>query len=124
MQVPAEDLPKVCMSSDATLLQTDTFIAGNISSKLNNWQLLTTDKHILSIVKYGLTLQFADGPPALQSPYTYKFSDTDKSLIDDVIVSLEKKGVIKTTSIESDDYFSTIFPRINKDGSTRLLLNL
>ena len=49
MQATAEELPKVCISSDTKLLQTDTFIAGNISSKLKNWQFLTTDKNILSI---------------------------------------------------------------------------
>ena len=40
------------------------------------------------------------------------------------MTSLLKKGAIVPTDVKPTDYFSPIFPRVNKDGTTRLLLNL
>ena len=83
----------------------------------------TSDPTILNVVKYGLVLNFVNVPPP-RSPSVYNLCETDACLVDSKVSSLLAKGVILPSSVQDDDYFSPVFPRINKDGSVRLLLNL
>ena len=101
----------------------DHFRAGGITSALQNWEKLTSDSNIIGVVKYGLTLQFTS-PPSLTPPHVYALNAADSVLVDSEIANLLRKGAICPTTIEKSDFFSPVFPRENKDGSPRLLLNL
>ena len=114
---------QVCISPNYLALQVMSYRAGNISSALTKRQTLTSDRTIISIIKHGLTLRL-DSPPPGNTPNQYKLNKTDTKLVDQEIQSLLHKGVIVPTVEEENDHFSPIFLRLNKDGSTRLLLNL
>ena len=112
-----------CLTMSSLTHLAESYTAGNITTALLQWVKLTTDKHIISIVKYGLPLQFTS-IPAPQPPYTYNLSVRDSTMVSNEVANLLKKGAITPTTIDAGDYFSPVFPRINKDGTPRLLLNL
>ena len=98
--------------------------AGNISKYLKNWEILTSDKEIISIIKYGLTLNTA-GYVEPKAPHQYKHSDLETMIINKEIQNFLKKGIIVFSTIEENDFFSPIFARTKKDGdSARIILNL
>ena len=119
--------PRTQVSSHTTLSclnsLASSYKAGNISNALPHWEKLTSDKHIISIIKYGLPLQFTS-IPAPKPPHTYNLNVRDSNMVSVEIENLLKKGAITPTTIHSSDYFSPVFPRVNKDGTPRLLLNL
>ena len=100
-----------------------SYRAGNISTASPVWKTLTTDKGLLTIVKYGLPLQFAS-VPSPRGPFCYKLSAHDVALVHQEVTSLITKGVVVETDIQPGDFFSPVFPTVNKDGSCRLILNL
>ena len=114
---------QVSPNTDKLIFLADNYKAGNIASALPQWETLTSDKNILSIVKYGLPIQF-ESLPHPQTPYKYSLNAQDTAMVDREITSLLTKGAIIPTDVQPTDYFSPVFPRVNKDGTPRLLLNL
>ena len=101
----------------------EQYSAGNISSALKHWEKLTSDKNIIAILKYGLSLQFMSLPQP-KPPFTYVLDAEATQMVDTEIEKLLKTGAVVPTTITSSDYFSPIFPRTNKDGTPRIILNL
>ena len=99
------------------------YTAGNIGNFVRNWEFLTSDKEIISIIKYGLrlrTLKYITPRP----PFQYDLGREDSAAISSELTHMLRKNVVNITEIQDGDYFSPIFPRIKKCGDTRVILNL
>lgn len=116
-------LDKEVSLNNRLLVLANNYSAGNVRNHVKFWETLTSDPNVINIIKYGLVLKF-DSFPSPRPPFVYNLNSTDASLVDSEVASLLTKGAIQPTSVYEDDYFSPVFPRINKDGSARLLLNL
>ena len=101
----------------------ENYEAGNIKNYLKQWQVITSDRTILDIVKYGLKLDFLEEIPSCK-PYSIGRGYEEVNIINEEIKKLTKNQVTKITNIEHDDFFSSVFTRIKKDGSHRMILNL
>ena len=118
-----EPYPGIQVSTTSLLSLLPQYKGGNISRFTANWEKLTSDVNIISIVKYGLTLRTREEPMG-NKPHTYGCSDLEKALISNEIHSLRKKAIIMRSDIHSGDYFSPVFLREKRDGSHRFILNL
>ena len=96
------------------------FKGGCISSKIQEWENITSDKEILKTVE-GLTLDSVHEPPSQNS----KVMSGQAS--QNVMVEINKlvgKGVIEYTEHEKGEFISPIFFCLKSDGNRRLILNL
>ena len=80
-------------------------------------------EEILNIVKFSLTMEFAEVPVCQFVP-PLNFSPVETEIIDAEISKLLSKGVIVKTTRRPNDYASRIFTRTKKDGNYRMVLNL
>ena len=103
--------------------QTGIFQAGRIQCYLLNWGKLTTDPHILNMVK-GCKIDFDQLPHQRQPPCQHQFSNKEAETISAEIKKLVHKGVLLKSSHEKGEFLSTIFLRPKKDGTHRMILNL
>ena len=103
--------------------EVNTYIAGNISNKLEAWQQLTSDPFILDIVKHGLKLNFVENP-ILRGPFEPGMNTHAKHIISNEISILLEKGVIKKVDTTHDVFYSHLFTRPKKEGTHRTILNL
>ena len=101
----------------------EKFMGGNITNCFEKWANITQDQFVLNIVKFGLTMKFAEVPVCQFVP-TLNFSPVETEIIDAEISKLLSKGVIVNTTREPNDYVSRIFTRSKKDGNYRMILNL
>ena len=103
--------------------QPGIFKAGRIKGYLLNWGKLTTDPHILNMVK-GRKIDFAQLPHQRQSPCQHQLSNKEAETISAEIGKLVLKGVLLKSSHEEGEFLSTVFLRPKKDGTHRMILNL
>ena len=103
--------------------EVEKFKGGNITNCFQKWANITQDQFVLNIVKFGLTMEFAEVPLCQFVP-PLNFSPGETEIIDAEISKLLSKGVIVNTTREPNDYVSSIFTRTKKDGSYRMMLNL
>ena len=104
--------------------QVNSFQAGAISSKLQNWQDLTSDTSILQTVA-GLPIDFINSPPPQRNLHNGDhFSKMEHAFIQKELIRLEKLGVIKKSVHETGEYISPVFLTPKSDGGFRLILNL
>ena len=101
----------------------EKFKGGNITNCFEKWANITQDQFVLNIVKFGLTMEFAEVPMCQVVP-PLNFSPVETEIIDAEISKLLSKGVIVNTTREPNDYVSRIFTRTKKDGNYRMILNL
>ena len=96
------------------------FKGGCISSKIQEWENITSDKEILKTVE-GLTLDSVHELPSQNS----KVMSGQAS--QNVMVEINKlvgKGVIEYTEHEKGEFISPIFFPSKSGGTRRLILNL
>ena len=96
------------------------FKGGCISSKIQEWENITSDKEILKTVE-GLTLDSVHEPPSQNS----KVMSGQAS--QNVMVEINKlvgKGVIEYTEHEKGEFILPIFFCSKSDGTSRLIMNL
>ena len=74
------------------------FRAGCITKSISNWQMITSDKEILTSVQVS-------------------------AIIDNEVAKLLSKNIIETTDHETNEVISNIFIRPKKDRGHRLILN-
>ena len=108
---------------DTLRADVEKFKGGNITNCFEKWANITQDQFVLNIVKFGLTMEFAEVPVCQFVP-PLNFSPVETENIDAEISKFLSKGVIVNTTREPSDYVSRIFKRIKKDGSFRMILNL
>ena len=101
----------------------EKFKGGNITNRFGKWANITQDQFVLNILKFGLTMEFAE-VPVFQFVAPLNFSPVETEIIDAEISKLLSKGAIVNSAREPNDYVSRIFTRTKKDGSYRMILNL
>ena len=99
----------------------EKFKGGNIKNCFEKWANITQDQFALNIVKFGLTMEFAE-VPACQFVPPLNFSPVETEIIDAEISKLLSKGVIVNTNRKPNDFVSRIFARTKKDGDYRIIL--
>ena len=100
-----------------------TFQAGCIKSCFNAWSQLTSDPHILQMVK-GLKIELESFDNCSPEEKSASLSSEEKKFIGAELIKLESKGVISKCSFSKFQNVSPIFTFPKKDGSHRLILNL
>ena len=108
---------------EISISKTDSFQAGNIKHFLENWKNITSGKYILDIVKHGLKLEYLSEVPH-REPFQVTYNTKENGIISQEIGKLLKKKVIVQTIAEKGDFFSSVFLRVKKDESYRMILNL
>ena len=98
------------------------FRAGCITESISNWQMITSDKEILTSVR-GAAIEFDTQPYNTKRPQS-TFSAEESAIIDSEVAKLLSKNVIETTDHTPYEVISNIFIRPKKDGGYRLILNL
>mgnify|MGYP002803950076 CR=1 FL=1 len=106
-----------------TVSQSNLFIAGRIKYFIKNWKELTTDSFILNLVM-GCKIDLLHTPHQYSGTNETKFSETEKVFVQEELSKLLHKHVIIPSKHEKDEFVSTIFLTLKKDGSFRLILNL
>ena len=99
------------------------FVAGNLKNFYLNWKSIANDEIILDIIKNDLKIDFKEGPVNICVPKIHH-STKEIEIINSEIQKLIDKGVIVQCEREPNDFFSTVFTREKKDGSSRTTLNL
>ena len=100
-----------------------SFQGGQIKTRLKNWQKLTSDKDVLQTVK-GAKIDFTHCVEE-NSCFQRKFNKKENEVINKEINSMLKKGIIRETLQEEDQFVSPIFLVEKKDtGKFRMILNL
>ena len=87
------------------------------------WALITQDPFILALISEGIVLDFILIPPKTFL-YQQHLGAIQTAQITSEIASLLNKGVITLSTQERCLWISPIFTCDNKDGSSRLILNL
>ena len=118
-----EPYPQMQVSKKFLLSLVPLYRGGNISSFPHNWEKLTSDVNIISIIKYGLTLR-TRGEPEANKPFAYGCSDSEQALLTEEIRKMVEKRIILPSDVCSSDFFSPVFLREKQDGSHRFILNL
>ena len=108
---------------EALRADVEKFKGGNIINHFGKWANITQDQFVLNILKFVLTMEFAE-VPVFQFVAPLNFSPVETEIIDAEISKLLSKGVIVNTTREPNYYVSRIFARTKKDGSYRMILNL
>ena len=101
----------------------EAFQAGQIKTKLANWEKLTSDPEVLETVT-GMKINFDERPETCRQNMQRRFSEMENKAIDEEITKLLKKKVITKSCPETGLVVSPIFVREKKDGSYRMILNL
>lgn len=104
-------------------LETDNFQAGQFAYFVNEWRALTSDTEILETVT-GQHIEFNETPVQINPPFQPCWGEKEACIIDTEISDLLSKGVITESVHERDEFISTIFLRLKKDGTHRMILNL
>ena len=90
-------------------------LAGRLKHFLLQWQKLTRDPQILSIVE-GIKIPFLSKPFQGKPPHQIHFSSDQKSLVHLELQAMMQKGAISPTSHSLDQFVSNIFLVPKKDG--------
>ena len=96
------------------------FKGGCVSSKIQEWENITSDKEILKTVE-RLTLDFEQEPPS-QNSKVMSGQASQNAMVE--INKLVGKGVIEYTEHEKGECISPIFFSSKSDETRRLILNL
>ena len=107
-----EPYPQMQVSRDFLLSLVPLYKGGNISSFSSNWEKLTSDVNIISIVKYGLTLRVRGNSQSCK-PFAYGCSDSEQALLNEEIRKMLDKSIIVPSHVYSSDFFSPVFLREN-----------
>ena len=104
-------------------IQVKNFEAGQISKHFSDWENLTSNKEILSIVA-GLTIEFNSDKPLQISSIYHPLSKSESEIVQvEINKLLEKRGLV-ISEHEQGEIISPVFLRAKPDGSHRLILNL
>ena len=99
------------------------FKDGNITNCFEKLANITQDQFVLNIVKFGLTMEFAEVPVCQFVP-PLNSSPVETEIIDAEISKRLSKGVIVNTTRAPNGYVSRMFTRTKKDGNYTMTLNL
>ena len=99
-------------------------LAGRLAHFSKNWEKLTQDQEILSVVK-GYVIPFLKVPVQRNIPKQVTTSKTQELLINQEIMEmLDKEAIKKVEHQFSDQFLSNILLVKKKDGGNRSCINL
>ena len=99
--------------------EVEKFKGGNITNCFEKWANITQDQFVLYILKFGLTMEFAEVPVCQLVP-SWNFSPVETEIIDSELFKLLSNGVI----VNTPDHVSGTFSKTKKNGDYRMILNL
>ena len=98
--------------------------AGRLPLFINKWKEVTTNSFVLSVVEFGLKIQFFSDPPILILS-SGNFSPLRSSVVSKEVSILAKKTAIAKTVSNPDQFVSPIFDVAKKNSEDRrVILNL
>ena len=102
----------------------ENFKAGNVGNSFSFLTSLTSDSHILSMIR-GLSIDFCKTPVCQPSePKPLIFSDVEQAAASIELTNILDKNIIQPATPCSGQYVANIFLRHKKDQSHRVILNL
>ena len=118
------DTPPEFVSLDLLDCRPPGEVGGRVSFCLNNWQVITQDPWVLSVVKEGYQIEWVSKPCQMVPPFQPTFSPEMNVLVDKEVQDMILKGAIIEVSRTQGQYVSTIFLVTEKDGGMRPVINL
>ena len=104
------------------LPQPDLPVGGRLGHFANNWEKVTKDKWVLSVVKNGYKIPFDKRPQLSPSPLF--LSQTESKALEEEVQKLLQKGAVERVYSEDPGYYSRIFLVPKKNGKLRLIIDL
>lgn len=103
-------------------------VGGRLAHFLHQWEKITTDAWVLSVIRGGLDLVFLQLPPLSTSPIPMsRTSDKEKCrLLSEEVLTLLQKGVIEELSphLLTPGFYSRLFLVPKKTGGMRPVIDL
>ena len=90
-------------------------MVGSLKRFCINWKSITNDEITLDIIKNSLKKDFKERPRNICVP-KIQHSTNKKEIINSENQKLLDKGVMVQRDRESNDFVSTVFTRVKKDG--------
>ena len=87
-----------------------------------NWQKVTNNKWVLSLVKTGYRIPFIERPPLSVDPIFFQQSLSPQ--LEEEVASLLQKGAVEEIHPLSPGFYSRIFLVPKKNGKVRLIIDL
>ncbi|MBV2113508.1 MAG: reverse transcriptase-like protein [Candidatus Thiodiazotropha sp. (ex Ctena orbiculata)] len=97
-------------------------VGGRLAHFAQNWQEITTNKWVLSVIKRGYKIPFTDLPPLSREPIF--FSQSGRSELAEEVEKLLSKRAVERIQPESPGFYSRIFLVPKKNGKMRLIIDL
>lgn len=104
-------------------IDSQQFKAGNIKFYLQNWEKISSDQDILSVVR-GLKLTFVSPPVQEGKVREYKFDNQTFSVLNQEIQVLIARGIISLGETSTAKFLSNVFSVPKPNGKVRMILDL
>ena len=98
-------------------------LAGRIQKFLENWKVLTSDKHILDVVK-GWVVPLLSTPIQSKIPHPVSMNYEEERAMDLEVASMLTKGAIREAIPKADQFLSNVFVTPKGEGLYRPIINL
>lgn len=92
-------------------------------SCFDEWKKITSDSWVLDTVQ-GYKINFEQVPVQLNIPNQIKFSEIEKTLIDQEVNKMLKEGAIEFSTHENGEFISNLFLVPKPNGTFRPVINL
>ena len=99
-------------------------VGGRVTSYLKNWEKVTRDSWVLSVVKNGYQIERVQKPVQLRPPVQPTFNRKLNAVVDLEVTEMLAKGAIITAQPVQRQYISTLFLVEKKGGGSRSVINL
>ena len=113
----------IITSLGLALLKDPGTLGGRLLHFHSNWEKLSQDPYILSIVK-GMTIDWLQVPSQLREIPCPKFSNSQSNQLSTEVNKLVEKNAIEVTKPSPNQFVSHIFLASKKDGTNRPVINL
>ena len=116
LPVDSENLPPL------PLPQPQIPVGGRLAHFALNWQNITNDQWVLSLIKDSYQIPFKDQPPLSREPIF--FQQSQRRELEEEVTSLLQKGAVEEIQPETPGFYSRIFLVPKKNGKLRLIIDL
>ena len=116
LPVDSENLPPL------PLPQPQIPVGGRLAHFALNWQNITNDQLVLSLIKNGYQIPFKEQPPLSREPIF--FQQSQRRELEEEVTSLLQKGAVEEIQPETPGFYSRIFLVPKKNGKLRLIIDL
>ena len=97
-------------------------VGGRLAHFAQNWQKVTNNKWVLSLVRTGYRIPFIERPPLSVDPIFFQQSLSLQ--LEEEVASLLPKGAMEEIHPVSPEFYSRIFLVLKKNGKVRLIIDL